>query len=1480
MNDLAVASEIDLSEVFRGREILVTGVTGFLGKVALTMLLDRYPGIGRIHVLVRPRAGGSAEDRFFGRVIDTEPFRPLRERHGDRFEEFLREKCRPMAGDVSEPLLGIPEAEIEALRGRLGCVINCAGLVTFNPSLELAVAVNTDGAGNAAEVCRRTDATLVHVSTCFVAGTRRGPVFEDEPVLGSFPKKHADDNDEGLRGAGFSLQQELRDVEKLVARLREEADDHALAAHFRAAAVRRLESEGRSPDDEKALRLAAGRERKLWLSQKLVEAGMARAQSWGWPNTYTYTKALGEQAIATSGCKYAIVRPAIVESAIRFPFPGWNEGFTTSAPLIFMALKGHRAYPAGHKLILDLIPVDLVAAGILGIAGAACIGRAQRVYQLASGDVNPLYVRRSVELSALSKRQSQRAKAERTRSLRDWIDAWLEPYTVSGETYLRTSTPMFRKLAKAGRELIADRGASWGAPITTALLARADQALETAYKKLAPVEMTWELFLPFVAGERFVFQCAHTRALWRQLSPRDREKLPWDPERIDWRRYWLDVHMKGLEEWVFPGLEEESSKDLRELLQPKDLLQLLNASVHRYGKRIALRFFAGGENARELERTRDDRVTYEELGKFSDRAAHSLAALGVQPGERVLLLSENRPEWAMAYFGILKAGATAAPLDSQLSLAEIENCAVAAKAKVLVASPRALERLGEVPQGLRAVGLPELLRGAPPSRPLRVAAAADEVASILFTSGTTGKPKGVLLTHRNFASLASKIGTLFDLHVGEGLLSVLPLHHTFEFSCGLLVPLLVGAEITYLDELTADRLSEALESGRIHALIGVPALWQLLHRRITQELAARPRVVEGMVQGAMALHGELRNRTPFNVGKLLFWPIHRKFGGNLRLLVSGGAALPEEVHKAFHELGLDLTEGYGLTEAAPVLSVTMPRNERRSGNVGPPLPGIEIRIDDPDAEGVGEVIAKGPNVMAGYLDDPASTAKVLEKGWLRTGDLGKLDEEGHLVLVGRKKDLILDASGKNVYPDELEELYGKSPLLEELSVVGLRDERGHDRIACLAVARDPEAGETREDLRGRIRDHFAQVSADLPLWKRVKILHFWEGELPKTATRKVKRPQVVEELLRMERAARSGARVAQAAAKGEDAWLFELLADLVRKPRESVGPKTRLVADLGFDSLLVAELSVALEKAGVVPPDEGRLASMETASDLARALDVGMGVALARRPSPPAATLDQESDIAQQADGEKEIQVPESVAAAGRAAIGFFQRALYGGLFDIEVSGKSHVPSGAPFLVAANHSSHLDVGLVKSALGDEGHKLASLAARDYFFDNPWKRAWFGNFTNLVPIERRGSLKESLQTAVRTLEYGYHLLLFPEGTRSRDGVLQEFKPAIAYLALAAGVDILPVYLEGTHEAMPKGAFLPDPRKRKKLRVRMGPPLRIAELRELTQGLSRSSAYREITRHVRLAIEALRDGAPPPRIARAPHLLEAGAAEAAK
>src|SRR3954447_14225679 len=220
---------IDLAKAFKGREILITGVTGFLGKVALTMLLDRYPEIGKVYVLVRPRAGGTAEDRFFNKVVTSPPFRALSKTYGDRLDAFLREKCFPLAGDVTDPMLGLSDEQIGKLTGKLACVINSAGLVTFNPSLEIAVSVNTEGARNGAELCRKTGATLVHISTCFVAGTRRGPVFEDEPLVGSYPKAH--DESETARSP-FSVEAELRDVASLVARLRAQADDKALAARF------------------------------------------------------------------------------------------------------------------------------------------------------------------------------------------------------------------------------------------------------------------------------------------------------------------------------------------------------------------------------------------------------------------------------------------------------------------------------------------------------------------------------------------------------------------------------------------------------------------------------------------------------------------------------------------------------------------------------------------------------------------------------------------------------------------------------------------------------------------------------------------------------------------------------------------------------------------------------------------------------------------------------------------------------------------------------------------------------------------------------------------------------------------------------------------------------------------------------------------------------------------------------------------------
>jgi long-chain acyl-CoA synthetase len=1444
---------LDVARLLAGRRILVTGATGFVGKVALSMLLERYPEIGKVFVLVRAGTGGTPEARFFGKVVPGRPFDPLRARHGSAFEAFVREKCVPVAGDVSDPLLGIPEPDLARLEG-LDLVVNSAGLVDFDPSLELALGVNVHGAKNAVELCRRTGAGLVHVSTCFVAGNRDGVVFEDEEIRGYFPRREGvvgRPKTPALDGADFDLDAELADAERRIAELRARAEDRVQQSAFRDRALERLESEGRPRDDEKALRLAMGREKRLWVSGRLVEAGMERARHWGWPNTYTYTKSLGEQAIAASDVRWALVRPSIVESALRYPFPGWNEGFTTSAPLAFMGLKGKRAFPIADKAILDVVPVDLVAAGIIAAAAELLERREQpaapagRVYHLASGDTNPLWASRAVELTALYRRKFFREREEGNSAWNQLLSR-IEPYSVSKAHYQAFSSPAFSFLAKGARKLIREHAPSWGAPRLSALAHGVADELDEWTRQFEQLEALWDLYLPFVWENRYVFRCAGMRELRERLAPEDRARIPWDPEALDWRRYWLDVHMKGMEEWVFPGLEEEAGRRVHAPRAHRDLLELLDASCAAWKDRVALRM-AGG---------RKERLSYGELQALSGQVAAFLAAAGVGKGDRVLLASENRPEWAVAYFGILRAGAAAVPVDPKLSEAELLNLWRTAGAKVGILSDDAAEaapelgaRAAAAVPGARAVLLGDALAGGPAAPAVKVSP--DDLASLIFTSGTTGTPKGVMLSHRNFASLVAKLVGTFDLGPGDGMLSVLPLHHTFEFTAGLLVPLSRGAEIEYLDELTADRIGDALGSGRVTAMVGVPALWSLLHRRITQELAAKPGFVEGAMDALRKGNAKLRESSlGWNLGKVLFWPVHRRFGGRLRLLVSGGSALDPEVQRAFHDLGFDLYEGYGLTEAAPVLAVSKPGGDVPSGSVGPALPGMELRIADPDASGVGEVLARGPNVMMGYWRggdapgvDEALTAEVLEDGWLRTGDLGRLDAGGNLTLVGRKKDVIIDATGKNVYPDEVEERYRDADLVKELCVVGLADGTA-EKVAMVVV---PEYGDRdRGEVRAALDAHVRAVSASLPFHQRVKVWHVVDGELPKTATRKVKRPLVRDELARLEAAATKGRKARERDGAGGDGWLLDLVAEVSRKPRAEVVPEARLAADLGLDSLMLTELAAALETAGVPASTTEDLHRVLTVAELARAVAGAARrgpdrEAPRRAPAPPA---------------DEEIPVPAALAALGRKVLAAGQRALYEDLYRARVVGKAFIPHDRNVLVVANHSSHLDMGLVKVALAEEGARLAALAAKDYFFDTPLKRAYFENFTNLIPMEREGSLKASLRAAAEALRRGHHLLIFPEGTRSRDGELQPFYPTAGYLALLCGVDVLPVHLSGTHEALPPGATLP---KRADLEVRFGEPISVEALRLRTAALARSDAYRAATELIEEAVKALRAAA---------------------
>ena len=1435
------------TEIFKGRNIFLIGSTGFLGKVTLSMLLHRFPNIGRVYVTVRARSLEESHTRFWNNVITAPPFDPLRERYGDAFEGYIRDKVEIVGGDIGETNLGYTEEEAQRIADNVDVVINSAGNVTFNPTLESALRTNVVGTENVIKFTKRMKRpALIHVSTCFVAGNRSGAVWESDPVIGYFPRREA----EGMEGVEFSVEQEIRDCAKLAARVRDEARDALMAARFRELARKRLIEEGRDPDDLDAMGLAVARERKVWTRTRLTDLGIERATWWGWPNIYTYTKSLGEQLVAAEdGIVRSIVRPSIVESAISYPFPGWNEGFTTTAPLIFIALKGQSLIPVNEKLILDITPVDQVAAVMLAVAAQACVEEPRLVHQAATGDSNPNDMRRIVGLLGLFKRKHFQEKETGFKFVNE-IAARMETRSVTPTHFDRTSTPMVNAAAKKVSNLLDRVRPRWGGGRVTEVIDQVKKKVDRFEELTRETQEAFEMFRPFTVENAYIFRADNVRSLMSRIRKDEQPLLSWHPEKFDWYDYWMNTHFPGLKKWVFPKLEEDMRAQPKRVYTYRDLLELFETTTKRHATRVAMRIERDG---------RKEQYTYADMRELATRAAAFFVSQGVRQGDRIMLFSRNAPEWGMTYFGVLKTGATCIPVDPELSTEKVIQFARAGDAAGIVVSREIQEEHADLREKLIEAGLTETRvwlfdevfeMGEEQTEDERIAllpqrVTAQSIASLIFTSGTTGNPKAVMLSHRNLTSMTSMLSSIIDMATSDGVLSVLPLHHTFEFSAGFLAPLSRGAQITYLEELSSEALTRAIKNGHVTGMVGVPAVWELLHRRIKSKFNERSKVVGSALDLMLRFNSWVRDNTPLNLGQLIFYPIHEGMGGRIRYLISGGSALNEEIQKDFHGLGFTILEGYGLTEASPVLTVTRPQNKLLAGTVGKPLPGIEVKILEPDASGIGEVIARGPNVMVGYFENEDATRRTLINRWLHTGDIGKLDEEGNLYLVGRSKEVILDASGKNVYPDEVEEAYDTSPFIKELSIVGLPDGLG-EKVACMIVPNyEHDSTLTREEVRKRVEEHFRDVSSTLPFYKRVKVYHFWDNDLPRTATRKVKRTEVLETLQVLEKSAKATSRVATREEKmGDATWLLDIVAAVSSRPRAEVTFTTRL-SDLGFDSLMYVELATAIENAG------GTLTSPDTLTQVHDLRELASVVT--RQPS--SAKRKQSAFVEEEREPEDEIHIPAFVRNIGNRGLDTLQRVFYEKFLHTKYEGRTNIPVHTNFIVAPNHTSHLDMGLVKMALGGAGRDMVALAAADYFFNNKYKRTYMENFTNTVPIERSGSLRQSLRHARSFLDRGYNALIFPEGGRSISGEMANFKPIIGYLALNCRVGILPMYLYGTYEAMPKGSTLIRSRD---IGARIGRFLPYEELKDLTKGTSRSDAYRLIAALAEHSVENLRDG----------------------
>jgi long-chain acyl-CoA synthetase len=1428
---------LEPSKIFAGKRFVVVGGTGFLGKVWVSMLLHRFPDLDHIYLLVRPKGDQSPEERFWAEFAASLVFDPLRERHpGAEYEAFLRKKITPIDGDMVQARLGFDDALIEDLAGTIAAVVNVAGVVDFNPPLDEALDVNAFGVNNLIDLARALGAPIMHTSTCYVAGYRTGFIEEVDPRDVPFPRAEGAPGarliakpegipvDRKLERSHWDPKNEISECLDVIKHTRHRCEDQFRQSLFLDEAKKNLSKKG-EPCRGRALEEELASVRRKFTRDRLIEAGEERALYWGWPNIYTYTKSIGEQVLAASGVPNTIVRPAVIESSNTYPFPSWNEGINTSAPFIYMVLKGQVQIPNSPDVHLDIIPVDMVTSGMLVALAELIEGRHKAVYQFGVTDTNKCSMSRYLELIGLYKRKKWQDGGDEGNRVMNAVLARFEPFELSKRQYQAHGA---HAIARAGRGIASVMEAIGVGP-AAALFRPAAQALRKAAAREDKVGDIADLFLPFVAECDWIFSCANLREALGRMPPEERARFYWEPEAIDWRQWMFETHIPGIERWATPLFEERLRRELKPLRRYDNLLDLLDEMAERHDHAVALRYLTD----EGLTRT-----TFIEWREASASCAGRLAEMGVRPGDRVLLSGENRPSWPIAFFGILRAGAIAVPVDPKLRATEVANVLRSSGARVAIVGAEIAARgeLGDV----AVLDLDEAAIDDRSLTPPEVAPRGDDLASIIYTSGTTGDPKGVMLTHDNFTSLLAAVTPLFALSPRDGVLSVLPLHHTFEFSCGLLLPMSRGTCINYIGEVTSERLGEGLEKGRITAMVGVPALWQMLERRLRAQIEERGPLATRAFDFALELNRMLGKRAGVDAGKLFFGAVHERLGGRVRYLISGGSALPKGTAETFAGLGLKLSEGYGLTEAAPVLTVAKASPKSGIGQVGKPIPGVEIKIHDPDKNGVGEVYARGPNVMRGYFGNEDATRSVLDAdGWLRTGDLGMLDRRGQLVLSGRNKDVILSTSGENIYPDDVEDMLGDVPHIEELCIVGV--ERGDTEVvACIAV---PAKSELENGERGaahaRALKSLREAIARLPRHCQPAIVQLYDADLPKTATRKVKRSEAKQIIARLAAASTPPPKSMGPDAQGALAAVQHAIAAITGKKPAEIQPHLTLAADLGFDSLQSMELAMALEAQVGHSLAAEQLSAIETVADAARLLG---------RPRRPLALPE--------AEEEEPLDIPAPVAAVAKNLLTRAQMGFYDKVMKPTVYGRAFIPYNRNCIVVSNHASHLDMGFVKYALGAYGDGIVGLAAQDYFFAGRLKRAYFEKLTNLQAFDRKTNLRQALREAGDTILAGKNVLIFPEGTRSTDGRIHEFKSTLGHLSLTTKTDILPVYLSGTYESWPKGRRVPT---RRDITAHIGPPLAYADLERLTAGMKLQKACVAVARLAHAAVVALQRGA---------------------
>jgi long-chain acyl-CoA synthetase len=840
-----------------------------------------------------------------------------------------------------------------------------------------------------------------------------------------------------------------------------------------------------------------------------------------------------------------------------------------------------------------------------------------------------------------------------------------------------------------------------------------------------------------------------------------------------------------------------------------------------------------------LEIQRHDQLescTYAEVRRMAESVGRWITENHFEPGSRIAILADNHPRWVAAYLGIIASGCAAVPLDTALHADQATKLLKDSGASIAfcdakhapVMRPAADELnlalvlmdpdrvTGHSTGGNWKAELPAIFNSGP-GKFKSAPADDDDLASLIYTSGTTADPKGVMLTHANILAEVEAVSNWVDLGPTDALLGVLPLFHVLAQMANLLLPLTKGSRVVYLETLNTTELMRALGERNITAFAIVPQFYYLIHERIVQEINKRGAVTKKIFAAMVALNHALR-KIGINAGPILFSKVHRTLGPKMRYLVTGGSRFDPEIAWAFHDLGIDILQAYGLTETTAAVFVNSP-HDNVIGSVGKAMKGVEAKIVDPQPQedggpAVGEVVLRGPLVMKGYWNRPDATAAVLRDGWFYTGDLGYFDAHGHLFLTGRKKEVIVLSNGKNIYPEEIEAYYLKSPFIKELAVMGLEGKAGDggDRLHAVIV---PNFDVLRQkkivNAKEVIRFDVESLSQQIPSTKRIGSYEIWQEDLPRTTTRKIKRFEV-EKRVKANGSKKDSDDAELPAEKplteDERAWLdrpevqrgLETVKQAARGDIQTLRPNLSLELDLGLDSMQRVELLSQLEGELGGNVEESQLAEIYTVRDLLDAVlkSAGDGTAL-----PRAAFAGWKAIFAEEPT-DPEVLALKDLAPAFALFWYPFSRVLQmisRDLFDLRVSGMENLPEHGPFILSSNHQSYIDPVVLASVLPKKIAVNAFAVGTSEIFGQGFMRR-LARWLRVVVLDPDANLVPAMRAGAYGLRHGRVLILYPEGERSMDGSPRTFKKGAAILSIHLQVPIVPIAIDGFYEAWPR------------------------------------------------------------------------------